>query len=219
MAASRSSRSSDRRFTRSSKMPRHAGRAPGRAAASSFSRRRTGSPALTRDVGDAAAHQAAAQHADPLHRARLDRGSATPLSFFRAVWAKKISTSRRETSVTASSPKALASAASPAAIPCVGADADHLERPLRRRVVAAGLLEQLLARLGEEDARGRAGSPPAAASWRRRARRPASRGHGPAAAAGCRRPAPGPAPRATWRRSGAGHDLVDEAERRAPSWP
>ena len=44
-------------------------------------------------------------------------GSSTPLSFLRAVVAKKISISRRDTSETASSPKRRASTSSPRARP------------------------------------------------------------------------------------------------------
>ena len=87
-------------------------------AASSRSRSRTGSPAFS--VTAAMPLPMSPPPSTPTRSTgrAFTAGSATPLSFLRAVCAKKISTSRRDTPVTASSPKRCASSTCPAWKPC-----------------------------------------------------------------------------------------------------
>ena len=109
--------SSLRRFTFSSSSPRTmASDLP--TSASSRSRSLTGTPALT--VTKAMPLPMKPPPSIPTRSTLRGwiAGSSTPRSFLSAVEAKKISTSRRETSVTASSPKRFASSASPSSMPC-----------------------------------------------------------------------------------------------------
>ena len=136
-------------------------------------------------------------------------GSSTPVSFFSAVVAKKISMSRRATSETASCAEALRLRLEPAREAPVVAVLDRLERPQRRGVMPLRLREHGLPRLAEEqlapervllerDARSRAppGSPCASA---------------PRAGA-CRSRARARAARATVDEELSRDDLVDEAD-------
>ena len=108
-----------RRLSRPSRMLR-AALSPFPTRGSSASLSRTSTPAW-RDgrPRDAGAHEARADDAEPLAPARgVAVPAATPSSFLSAVVAKKISTSWRETSVTASSPKRRAPRPRPARMPC-----------------------------------------------------------------------------------------------------
>ena len=158
-------------------------------------------PRVDRDVGDAAAHQAGAEHGDlaaPGEARR--RGPRRPESFLSAVWAKKISMRRWATLETTSSPKALASTSQRGGEPLVGPGLEHVDDALGGGVVAAGLLAQLGAGLLEEEAaaervllEGEAGElvlellpPPCSAGGGRR-ERPASASFSASAAATSRR--------------------------------
>ena len=105
------------RFTDSSRMPAIC-RRPRPSAASSLSFSRTGMPTSAVTAAIPPPISPAPRTPTFSTRAGLTDGSSTPVSFFSAVVAKKISTSRRETSLTTSSPKRSASARRPSSRPC-----------------------------------------------------------------------------------------------------
>ena len=100
------------RLTRSSRMPAIC-LSPRPSAASSLSFSRTGIPASAVTYAIPAPIRPAPSMATFSTLRGLTEGSSTPLSFFSAWVAKKISTSRRDTSDTTSSPKKFASARYP----------------------------------------------------------------------------------------------------------
>ena len=143
-------RSSRRRRTRWSRSPRTCASArPTEASSRSLiADRELG--LLGRDEGDAAAHQAAAEHRDLLDRSRLRRAVHPGVLLQRGGGEEELAEPRADLAG-----EQLAEGAGLGAQTGLEAlllpFADDLEGALRRRVVAAALPEQLLACLGEEE--------------------------------------------------------------------
>ena len=127
--------------------------APARTEASSRSLMRTGSPALLRgDEGDAAAHQAAAEHRRPCCTGRAFAAIVhAGVLLQRGGGEEELAEPARSTSVDQQLAEGAGLGAQAGLAALLHALADDLQGALRRRVVAAGLPEQLLARLGEEE--------------------------------------------------------------------
>ena len=114
---------------------------------------RTTAPGVEgRHGGDASSHEAAAEHGDLRHAAWLDGFGLAPRSLATSrVCAKKIDRSARDSEEVTSSPKNLASARVSRLRAIDDSEPHGLERPLRCRVVALRLGEELLAGLLEQD--------------------------------------------------------------------